>query len=139
MRPELGPFLAKADAFLQAAEVLFSQGLYESCISRAYCAAFTSVSVLPTQKTARKVINLRTQRIEWNHNSVHTHFLHEFHRRSRVFTKQEVDCYSQLKIERENADYATGQLNPRRVERLLIRTRELLVKIRDMVENEKHS
>ncbi len=135
VHPELRPFLEKAQSSLQAAEVLFEHHLYPSSASRAYYAVFVGASLLLTEMSSRKPISIKTMRIEWEHETVHSAFLNEFHARRRLFTKEDVDAYTKLREARENADYGIVELTPQRAKRLLTSSRQLLAKIEGLVED----
>ena len=123
---------------MAAAEYLYTGGYYESCISRAYYAAFTAVSVLLETRRQRRrgyISYDRTRRrwhVEASHDMVQEDFLQLISRRGD-FTTADGNAYGKLRAARDDADYALEGYRREVTESLLMQGRHLVSKIRARV------
>jgi uncharacterized protein (UPF0332 family) len=118
----------KAERFLNTAQLALDDGDADSCVSRAYYAAFHAILLLFEARG--------NTRERWSHTEVYRVFSLEFCNRGYLgFSKRDADTLVDLQQARLNADYGLNVIDLVRAERLLRKAASLFIKIREAVRN----
>jgi uncharacterized protein (UPF0332 family) len=119
----------KAERFLNTAQLALDDGDADSCVSRAYYAAFHAILLLFE-------VRGNAVRGRWSHIEVQKVFSLEFCNRGYLgFSKRDADTLVDLQQARLNADYGLNVIDLVRAERLLRKAASLFIKIREAVRN----
>jgi uncharacterized protein (UPF0332 family) len=107
--------IAKAEESLKAAEVCYSQGLYNSSANRAYYAMFQAA------QAALEAAGFT--RLEWSHAGLHATFANELTRRRKQFATTLARDITIVQELRHTADYRNHHLSERQAARALSKAR----------------
>jgi uncharacterized protein (UPF0332 family) len=117
--------MAKAEESLNAAELCYAQGFYNSSTNRAYYAMFQAAQVaLETTGFMRP---------EWSHAGLHATFANELTRRRKQFAPVLARDLPIVQELRHTADYRNHHLSARQATRALSKAREFVQAIRRSV------
>jgi len=110
--------IAKAEESLQAADLCYSQGLYNSSASRAYYAMYQAAQV------ALEAAGFT--RFEWSHASLHATFANELTRRRKQYSPVFARHLTIVQELRHTADYRDRGLSQKQTARSLVKAREFV-------------
>jgi uncharacterized protein (UPF0332 family) len=117
--------MAKAEESLNAVELCYAQGFYDSSTSRAYYAMFQAAQV--ALETAGFM------RPEWSHAGLHATFANELTRRRKQFAPVLARDLPIVQELRHTADYRNHHLSARQAARALSKAREFVQAIKRSV------
>ena len=117
--------MAKAAESLNAAELCYAQGFYNSSTNRAYYAMFQAAQV--ALETAGFM------RPEWSHAGLHATFANELTRRRKQFAPVLARDLPIVQELRHTADYRNHHLSTRQATRALSKAREFVQAIKRSV------
>ena len=117
--------MAKAEESLNAAELCYAQGFYNSATNRAYYAMFQAAQV--ALETAGFM------RPEWSHAGLHATFANELTRRRKQFAPVLARDLPIVQELRHTADYRNHHLSARQTTRALSKAREFVQAIKRSV------
>jgi uncharacterized protein (UPF0332 family) len=108
----------KAEESLRAADLCYSQGLYNSSVSRAYYAMFQAA------QAALEAAGFT--RPEWSHAGLHATFANELTRRRKQFAPVFARDLTIVLDLRHTADYRNSDLSRKQSARVLSKTRAFM-------------
>jgi uncharacterized protein (UPF0332 family) len=117
--------IAKAEESLNAADLCYAQGFYNSSTNRAYYAMFQAAQV--ALETAGFM------RPEWSHAGLHATFANELTRRRKQFAPVLAHDLPIVQELRHTADYRNHHLSARQATRALSKAREFVQAIKRSV------
>jgi uncharacterized protein (UPF0332 family) len=117
--------MAQAEESLNAAELCYAQGFYNSSTNRAYYAMFQAAQV--ALETAGFM------RPEWSHAGLHATFANELTRRRKQFAPVLARDLPIVQELRHTADYRNHHLSARQAARALSKAREFVQAIKRSV------
>jgi uncharacterized protein (UPF0332 family) len=113
---------------LNTAQLALDDGDADSCVSRAYYAAFHAILLLFEARG--------NTRERWSHTEVYRVFSLEFCNRGyRGFSKRDADTLAEIQRARLDADYGLNAINLVRAERVLGKAASLCIKVQEVVRN----
>lgn len=110
--------MTKAEESLQAADLCYSQGLYNSSANRAYYAMFQAAQVA--------LAAAGFTRSEWSHAGLHATFANELTRRRKQYPATLARDLTIVQELRHTADYRDHDLSQRQAARALRKAREFI-------------
>jgi uncharacterized protein (UPF0332 family) len=117
--------IAKAEESLNAADLCYAQGLYNSSASRAYYAMFQAAQVaLEAAGFAR---------LEWSHASLHATFANELTRRRKLYPSTFASDLAIVIDLRHTADYRDHDLGRRQAIRALNKARGFVNAVKESI------
>jgi uncharacterized protein (UPF0332 family) len=117
-----GMEITKANESLRAAEHCFKEGLYNSCVSRAY------YSMYQAAQTALEAAGL--MRAEWTHGGLQATFANELTRRRKTYSAFLARDLNVVQDLRHTADYRDSDVSKKQATRALVKAREFVAQIR---------
>ena len=117
--------MAKVEESLEAAELCYSHGLYNSSASRPYYAMLQAAQV--ALEAARFI------RPEWSHAGLHATFANEPTRRRKQFAPVLARALAIVQELRHTADYRNHDLSARQATRALSKAREFVHTVKGSV------
>jgi uncharacterized protein (UPF0332 family) len=119
--------IAKANESLRAAEHCYTEGLYNSSVSRAYYSMYQAAQV------ALEAAGL--VRTEWTHGGLQATFANELIRRRKLYSTFLARDLNVVQDLRHTADYRETDVSKRQATRALAKAREFLGQIRKGISN----
>jgi len=119
--------ITKAIESLQAAEHCFREGLYNSCVSRAY------YSMYQAAQAALEAAGL--MRAEWTHGALQATFANELTRRRKIYSAFLARDLNVVQDLRHTADYRDSDVSKRQATRALAKAHEFVAQIRKGISN----
>jgi uncharacterized protein (UPF0332 family) len=110
--------ITKANESLKAAEHCYTEGLYNSSVSRAYYSMYQAAQV------ALEAAGL--QRAEWTHGGLHATFANELTRRRKFYSSFLARDLNVVQELRHTADYRDSDVSKRQATRALAKAREFV-------------
>jgi uncharacterized protein (UPF0332 family) len=111
-------FLSKAKESLKGAEILFENGLYDDCVSRAYYAAFRAAVAVLAQYGIKSENN--------DHKWLQAAFTRELIHRRKIFSAGLKSCLPELIKIRIQADYKISKISKKQAKHQLGRAKEFV-------------
>lgn len=118
--------IAKAERYLRTAQLAYDDGDYDSCVSRAYYAAFHGCIVL-------LVLYVDKKAVDWQHSTIINNFVGAFTKRRKWFNHLKMKgapsfavSLARLHTAREVADYEVDVIDREKAE-TSVRFAELVV------------
>ena len=119
--------IAKANESLKAAEHCYTEGLYNSSVSRAYYSMYQAAQV------ALEAAGL--QRAAWTHGGLHATFANELTRRRKLYSSFLARDLNVVQDLRHTADYRDSDVSKRQATRALAKAREFVSQIKKGISN----
>jgi len=114
--------IAKANESLSAAERCFTEGMYNSSVSRAY------YSMYQAAQAALEAAGLK--RAEWTHGGLQATFANELTRRRKLYSSFLARDLNVVQELRHTADYRDNDVSKRQAARGLMKAREFVGQIK---------
>ena len=119
--------IAKANESLKAAERCYTEGLYNSSVSRAYYSMYQAAQV------ALEGAGFR--RADWTHGALQATFANELTRRRKLYSSFLARDLNVVQDLRHTADYRDSDVSKRQAARALAKAREFVSLIKKGISN----
>lgn len=119
--------IEKAKESLQAAELCYTNKLYNSTANRAYYAMFQAAVV------ALEVGGVKAVEAHWSHKRVQSTFVSEFIRKRKVYPRSLAQMLSKGLEIRNDADYVARNISKPRANKILRWARDFVEQVEKVV------
>ena len=128
MQNDVVNHLRKSEIFMQDAEWLYDRGRYDSCVSRAYYAAFRAAVTL--------MEHLGYVRPNWNHGRLRTALRQRLVRNRNILEETDVSGLETVYRWRVAADYEDALTPMEDAENAVVNARQLIAKFNEVMNYE---